>query len=127
MPELIRAALFNTPRNPFYDPTALEVFPDAGLLVNDGVIAALGDYAQLRQANPDIAVRDLRGSYIFPGFVDTHVHYPQVRVLGGLGHSLLDWLDRHALPEEARMSQPVYAREVAGEFLYCLASHGTTT
>ena len=48
-----------------------------------------------------------------PGFVDTHVHFPQVRVIGGLGMPLLDWLDRCALPEEARLADVDYARGVA--------------
>ncbi len=40
---------------------------------------------------------------------------------------LLDWLEKHTLPEEARFSNDDYARTVAGEFLHALASHGTTT
>jgi guanine deaminase len=127
MGEIIRAAVFHTPRNPFRDAGALEVFPDGGLLVEDGRIRALGSYAEIRQAHPDAVARDLRGGYLLPGFIDTHVHYPQVRILGGLGYSLLDWLDMHTLPEESRLSEPGHARAVAKEFLHCLASHGTTT
>ncbi len=127
MGEILRAAVFHTPANPFQDSAALEVFPDAGLLLDNGNIRALGPYAEIRQAHPDATLRDLRGGFILPGFVDTHVHYPQVRILGGLGYSLLDWLDRHTLPEEARMADPAYAADVAKEFLRCLASHGTTT
>jgi guanine deaminase len=127
MGELLRATLFHTPGNPFQDPSALQVFEDGALLVEGASIRALGDYSEVRKQHPDAAVRDLRGGYLLPGFIDTHVHYPQVRVLGGLGYSLLDWLDRHTLPEEARLADPTYARETAQEFLECLASHGTTT
>ena len=127
MGEIVRAALFHTPRNPFHDGAGLEVFSDAGLLIEEGRIRALASYAEIRQVHPDAAVRDLRGGFILPGFVDTHVHYPQVRVLGGLGYSLLDWLDRRTLPEEARLAEPAYAASVAREFLHSLASHGTTT
>jgi guanine deaminase len=127
MEELIRALIFHTPENPFRDPAALQVFEDGGLLIQAGIIRALGDYAEIRKQHPEATLRDLRGGYLLPGFVDTHVHYPQVRVLGGLGYSLLDWLDQHTLPEEARLAEAVYAQEVAREFLHCLASHGTTT
>jgi guanine deaminase len=127
MGEIIRAALFHTPGNPFRDAAALEHFSDAGLFIEDGRIAALGRYADILLAHPDALVRDLRGGYILPGFIDTHVHFPQVRALGGLGYSLLDWLDLHTLPEEARMGEPRYAGIIAREFLNCLASHGTTT
>jgi len=127
MAELIRASIFHTPDNPFRDPAALQVYEDGGLLIDHGVISALGDYPGIREEHPDATLRDLRGGYLLPGFVDTHVHYPQVRVLGGLGYSLLDWLDQHTLPEEARLAEPAYAADIAREFLHCLASHGTTT
>jgi len=127
MGEVIRASIFHTPENPFRDPSALQVFEDGGLLVEGGIIGALGDYSEIRRDYPHSTVRDLRGGYLLPGFVDTHVHYPQVRVLGGLGYTLLDWLDLRALPEEARLADPAYARQVAREFLHSLASHGTTT
>lgn len=127
MGEIIRAAVFHTPGNPFRDESALETLADAGLLIEDGRIRALGSYPEIRQAYPDASARDLRGGYILPGLIDTHVHFPQVRILGGLGYSLLDWLDTHTLPEEARMAESAYAGAVAKEFLSCLASHGTTT
>ena len=73
------------------------------------------------------AVRDLRGGYLIPGLIDTHIHFPQLRVLGGLGSDLLDWLEYVALPEEARMSDVAYACDMARRFVRALASHGTTT
>jgi guanine deaminase len=125
--ELLRAALFHTPANPFLEERALEWHWDGGLLIRAGRIAACGEYAALRDAHPDVITTDWRGGYLLPGFVDTHVHFPQVHVLGSLGHSLLDWLEQCALPEEARMADASYARAVACEFVRGLASHGTTT
>jgi guanine deaminase len=59
--------------------------------------------------------------------VDTHVHFPQLRILGGLGRTLLDWLEHVALPEEARMADLAYATGTAERFVRALAAHGTTT
>jgi guanine deaminase len=59
--------------------------------------------------------------------VDAHVHFPQVRVIGAMGRTLLDWLEAVALPEEARMADREYARDTARLFLRGLVSHGTTT
>jgi guanine deaminase len=77
--------------------------------------------------HPDDEVVDLRGGLVLPGFVDTHVHFPQVRAIGGLGMPLLDWLERCALPEEARLVDTAYAIEIAAEFIDGLARAGTTT
>jgi guanine deaminase len=125
--ELLRAPLFHTPRNPFQDPSALECYEDGGLLVVDGRVAGCGHYPTLRAAHPDVPSIDLRGGFILPGFIDTHIHFPQLRVIGGLGHSLLQWLEHCALPEEARMADHSYACQVARSFVHLLASHGTTT
>jgi guanine deaminase len=125
--ELLRAPLFHTPRNPFQDNSALESYSDGGLLIRDGRVAGCGDYSVLRDAHPDVPAVDLRGGFLLPGFIDTHIHFPQLRVLGGLGWSLLDWLEHCALPEEARMADHSYACNVARSFVHALASHGTTT
>jgi guanine deaminase len=125
--ELLRAPLFHTPRNPFRDSNALECYADGGLLIREGRIAGSGDYSALRAAHPAAASVDLRGGFLLPGFVDTHIHFPQLRVIGALGRSLLDWLEHCALPEEARMADHSYACLVAREFVHAMISHGTTT
>ena len=85
--------------------------------MRDGVIVERGPYADLRRRHAGEEVVDLTGGLVLPGFVDTHVHFPQVRVIGGLGMPLLDWLDRCALPEEARMADLPYAVGVAADFV----------
>ena len=124
---LFRASVFHAPRNPFRESHALEVYSDGGLLVEDAHILACGDFATLAKANPSAEIHDWRGSFLLPGFVDTHVHFPQIRIIGALGEPLLDWLKHTALPEEARMADATYARLIAREFLRALARHGTTT
>ena len=125
--QLLRATVFHTPRNPFLTQGALEAHADGGLVIAGGRIAACGDYAAMHSQYPQAAVRDLRGGFLLPGLVDTHIHYPQVRILGSLGRSLLQWLEEQALPEEARLANEDYARNVAAEFVHNLATHGTTT
>ena len=70
---------------------------------------------------------DLRAGILLPGLVDTHVHFPQVRVIGALGMPLLEWLERCALPEEQHLASPDYAATIAGEFVAGLIAAGTTT
>ncbi len=123
---LYRARVLDTPDDPFRG-GELRADSDAGLLVRDGVIAERGPYAAVRSAHPQEEVVDLSEGLLLPGFVDTHVHFPQLRSIGALGMPLLEWLERSALPEEARLADVSYARAVAGEFVAALTEAGTTT
>ena len=123
---LFRGTFLDTPDSPFAGGT-LRTEVDGAVLVRDGVILERGDFAAVRRAHPDEELVDLTDGLVLPGFVDTHVHFPQVRMIGALGMPLLDWLEAHALPEEALLADPDYASGVAGDFLDGLAAAGTTT
>src|SRR6266567_2596927 len=121
------AAVVDTPGDPFAGDPAAALAQDGALLVRDGVIRARGPLAALHAAHPGEPVTRLDGGLLVPGFVDTHVHFPQIRAIGGLGLPLLDWLEQCALPEESKLSDRAYARAVAGEFLDGLVASGTTS
>jgi guanine deaminase len=124
---LYRAQVLDVPDDPFRG-GVLRSEQDAGILVSpDGLIADRGSFAEVRARNPSADVCELADGLLLPGFVDTHVHFPQARIIGGLGMPLLDWLDQCALPEEARMAELGYAEDVAEEFVSGLADAGTTT
>src|SRR6185503_7942867 len=125
--QLFRSTLFHTISNPFHDAGALHAHDDGGLLVRDGRVVTCGSFDEVRRADAEATVVDWRGGVVVPGFVDAHVHYPQLRIVGRLGRSLLDWLEHAALPEEARMADEAYATETAVRFVGALAEHGTTT
>ena len=123
---IYRARVFDTPDNPFTG-GRLRSASDIALVVDDGHITSRTDVDAARAAHPDAEVIDLRDGVLIPGLIDTHVHLPQVRAIGHLGRPLLDWLDQCALPEEAKLADPAYAKAVAGEFLTGLISAGTTS
>jgi guanine deaminase len=123
---IFRAQVLDTPEDPFLG-APLRAESDAGLRVDDGVIIERGTFADMRARHRADDVVDLTGGVLLPGLVDTHVHYPQLRVVGALGLPLLDWLERCALPEEARFADPGYARTVAREFVTALVDAGTTS
>lgn len=121
------ASVVDTPGDPFAGDPAAALAQDGALLVRDGVIRARGSLAALSAAHPGEPVTRLDGGLLVPGFVDTHVHFPQIRVIGGLGMPLLDWLEQCALPEESKLADRAYARAVAAEFLDGLMASGTTS
>ena len=123
---IYRATVLDTPDSPFTG-GRLRAEDDCGIAVAGGVVVDRGPFARVRAARPDDQMVDLTGGVLLPGLVDTHVHFPQVRVIGGLGMPLLDWLAQCALPEEARMADVDYARTVAAEFVDGLVRAGTTT
>jgi guanine deaminase len=127
MATIVRAQIAHTPRNPFAEEGALEVFEDGGLAFSEGRIVACGSFSDVQAEFSGAPVVDEPGALLLPGFVDCHVHFPQIRVVGAMGLELLDWLRLRALPEEARLADARYAGEVAGRFIRGLAANGTTT
>jgi guanine deaminase len=119
--------IVDTPGDPFDGDPADALAEVGALLVREGVICARGSYSALRAEYPSEPVIRLADGVLVPGFVDTHVHFPQIRAIGGLGMPLLDWLERCALPEESRLADQAYARQVAGEFVGGLLGSGTTS
>jgi guanine deaminase len=130
-PVVYRARAFDTPDDPFGDGASAPGFrydDDLGLAVSDdGVILTRGPFASVAATHPGAPVIDLREGILLPGLVDTHVHFPQVRVIGALGMPLLEWLERCALPEEQHLAKPDYAATIAYEFVGSLIAAGTTT
>jgi guanine deaminase len=105
--------------------TGLRWRPDHWLLVEDGRIAgALPGHAP---PGPDWQLHDHRGCLLLPGFIDTHVHCPQLDVIASHGASLLDWLNTYTFPAELRFADPDVAAAGAALFLDALLAHGTTT
>ena len=98
------------------------------VLVDGGLIVWCGQAGDAPAGLADGAEHhDYGDDLILPGFVDGHVHYPQIGVIASFGAQLLDWLEKFTFPEEARFSDPDYARDTAKLFLDLLVANGTTT
>jgi guanine deaminase len=127
MIEIIRSQVAHTPRDPFSHDDALETFADGAVAFAGGRILDTGDYAEVRRRHTDAEVIDARDAILMPGFVDCHVHYPQIPVIGAMGLELLEWLRTRTLPEEARLADDEDAAQAARTFLDAVAANGTTT
>jgi guanine deaminase len=97
--------------------------PAHWLLIDEqGRIAAV----QPEAPGEDWCRLDHRGQLLMPGFIDTHVHCPQIDVIASWGTELLDWLNTYTFPAEARHADPAVAQAAATLFLDALLAHGST-
>ena len=102
---------------------AVRYRPDHWLLVDDtGRIAAV----QAEAPGPEVECEDWRGHLLLPGFIDTHVHSPQIGVMASYGTALLDWLNNYTFPAERAWTDPEVAARGSAHFLDALLAHGTT-
>ncbi|WP_299187681.1 guanine deaminase [uncultured Psychrobacter sp.] len=86
----------------------------------------LANYAQTNDQAP-VEVHDYRDKLIMPGFIDTHVHYPQIDMIAAYGEQLLDWLNNYTFVTEANFADPKVAHDTAQFFLEQLLANGTTS
>ncbi|MCC2961579.1 guanine deaminase [Massilia sp. IC2-278] len=123
-----RASLLHFHADPAFAEQAYSWHTDGLLVIEDGRVKAAGDYAQLSATlPPGVEPVDYRGKIITPGFIDTHLHYPQTDMIASPSEGLLPWLETYTFPTERRFEDPVHARATAEFFLDELARCGTTT
>jgi guanine deaminase len=103
--------------------------PDAIVEVENGRIARFGSASDLASSLPRGTPVERYGSdsLILAGFIDCHVHFPQLEIIGAGGEQLLDWLEKHTYSAEQRFADPGHAREVARFFFQQSLRNGITT
>ena len=126
----IRGRIVTTVADPFItgDDDALVAHPDGVVVVENGVITAVGPYAELEASLPaGIVVDDHRGRIVSAGFIDTHIHYVQTGIIGAFGAQLIDWLNTYTFVAEQEFADKAVADRVASVFFDALLRNGTTT
>ncbi len=104
-----------------------EYFEDGILLIENGKVAQVGAAAELLPKLAGVEVQHYRDALITPGFIDTHIHYPQTGMIASYGEQLLDWLNTYTFPTERQFEDKAHASDVAAIFLKELLRNGTTT
>ncbi|MBP2197778.1 guanine deaminase [Pantoea cypripedii] len=127
-----------TLRASFFDFTGLASQPDTiadqaryledGVLtLRDGKVVSLESWETAQTHINPASLIDLRGKLIVPGFIDTHIHYPQTEMIGAFGEQLLEWLNQYTFPVESQYHCPDHAAQMSAFFLHQLLANGTTT
>ncbi|WP_338766655.1 guanine deaminase [Massilia sp. METH4] len=123
-----RASVLHFTGDPAVTQQPYEYYEDGVLLVgSDGKVKTVGPASTVLAANQNVQVVDYRGRLIVPGFIDSHVHYPQTEMIGSFGEQLLEWLNTYTFPTEKQFGNKDYARGVARTFIGELVKNGTTT
>ncbi len=103
---------------------------DGLMIIEKGKIIQLGEYKDLAPAlakDVEIKTYDKNRYVIIPGFLDTHVHYPQIPIVGAYGKQLIDWLNNYTFVFEQNLSSYEISKEVAKRFLAQSIKNGVTT
>jgi guanine deaminase len=105
-----------------------EYFEDALLIIKDGLVEQVGAAEKLLPSlASDTVITQYKNGIMMPGFIDTHVHYPQTEMIASYGEQLLEWLENYTFPAERCFSDQAHGEDVAEFFLTQLLEAGTTT
>lgn len=127
--QIYRSAIFHCIED--YRGVQGQYFSDGLLIIENGKVLSVGHYDEISsQFSEDILntqVITFSNRLIIPGLIDTHIHYPQYKIIASFGKTLLQWLNEYTFVEEQKFQQETYAYEVANLFFPELLRHGTTT
>lgn len=102
-------------------------FEDGLLVTRNGKIEFVGEYKTNINQYDNLNIEDYSGKLLLPGFIDSHMHFPQTEMLASFGEQLLDWLTDYTFPVENKFADDEYASHIAPIFLRQLFRHGTTS
>lgn len=123
-----RAQLLTFTGDPAQSPDATQFHEDGVVIVEDGRVAASGAWSALKdRVSEGAKVHDLRDKLIVPGFIDTHIHYPQTDMIASPAPGLLPWLETYTFPTERGFENEAVAQDTAQFFVDELLKSGTTT
>ncbi|CAM2782750.1 guanine deaminase [Vibrio mytili] len=126
---VIRASLLHFFDDPakLSDPSdAYQYFADGLLVVKDGLVKSISEYNET-DAHQYSDIIDYRGKLIVPGFIDTHIHYPQTQMIASYGEQLLEWLETYTFPTEKQFEDETHAQFISQFFINELLKNGTTS
>lgn len=124
----VRCAFITFTANPFLEGDhALHYESDGLVICNSGRIEYAGAWDANHPLLIDTEVVHYRNAVMVPGFIDTHVHYPQMQMMGAYGAQLIEWLNTYTFVAEQQYANFPHASAVAHHFCDELLRCGTTT
>lgn len=101
---------------------------DGLVIIHEGKIQWFGPWREGQSRLPtDLELQHYPDQLIVPGFIDTHIHFPQTEMVGAYGEQLLEWLNTYTFPTEIQFQDASYSEKIAEFFVQELLKNGTTT
>lgn len=110
------------------EPGAIRSWNDGALILDQGLVAEVGDYDTLSKKNREEPIRWLYGAnhLLIPGLIDLHTHIPQYPAVARGEAELLPWLRQYIFPLEREFTG-AKAKKECPDFFREAARNGTTT
>ena len=105
---------------------AYQYIKDGLMIIENGKVKSLTTFNE-NEVSSDLHIEDKRGQLIVPGFIDTHIHYPQTEMIASYGEQLLEWLETYTFPTEKQFLDKDYAQKISKFFINELLKNGTTS
>ncbi len=100
---------------------------NGAIIIEDGKIKEVGDADKiLKGFSCDIKTYS-KDEIIMPGFIDSHLHFPQTQMIASYGKQLLDWLNNYTFVAEQQFAKKSHADMIAKMFYKQLIKNGVTT
>jgi guanine deaminase len=106
---------------------AVNFHADGAVAIAGGKIVEVGEAAAVIARHPGAEVETYARHLIMAGFVDSHVHYPQIDIIASYGEQLLAWLEKYTFPAESRFGDRGHADQAANRYLDECLRNGITT
>ena len=126
---VIRSSFFHFLKDPSkvnHIGQAYQFIEDGLMVLEEGRIKSLEIFTE-EAAILHVNIEDKRGQLILPGFIDTHIHFPQTEMIASYGEQLLEWLETYTFPTEKQFLDKNYAQKIAKFFVNELLKNGTTS
>lgn len=126
----IRSAYLTFHGDPFLFPIdeVMTIETDGIVVLEGNKIIDIGPASEVKtRLNDDTQIETYTNCIVMPGFIDSHVHYPQTQMIAAYGEQLLEWLNTYTFPVEQQFGNKEYARKIADFFLREQLRSGTTT
>ena len=123
-----RTLTFNKAPNFTNDRDSYTYDEHGALLIINGLIEKRGSFSEIKNNSPkNLTIHDHKNNLILPGFIDPHIHFPQMQVIGSYASNLIEWLNTYTFIEEQKYNNYNHCAIMAKKFINELIKHGTTT